>query len=154
MRHLKATDASALTHSVWQGSWMTCTRVKVFLREYTQDSSRMRLTLSTPSGPSRGTREMRGFLKEVPWAAGTSNITEVQASSLDEPVATFRATFRPIEIIPSIFTVSHFPWTLLPLLIYRSIEVMARGRSRLRHAIATRMCCVVLNGQLSSPRTQ
>jgi hypothetical protein len=104
----KVAGACILTSSVWPGSWITSTRPKAFLREFIRDLNGMDLIPSTPFGPTRGTQEAEGFLGEVPWGGGNSNTTQVRAAAFkSEAVATFRATFRPIEIVPSVCTVGH-----------------------------------------------
>jgi hypothetical protein len=137
----KVAGACILTSSVWPGSWITSTRPKAFLREFIHDLSGMDLIPSTTFGPTRGTQEAEGFLGEVPWGGGNLNTTQVRASALkSEPVATFRATFRPIEIVPSVCTVSHSLRSLSLALICRSTKVKLMARSDSRHASRTHMC--------------
>jgi hypothetical protein len=67
----------------------------------------MELTSSFPLEPSRGTQYAKGFLDEKPGEGGSSDFREVRDPTLQSPVATLRATYRPIEIVPSVCTVSH-----------------------------------------------
>jgi hypothetical protein len=64
------------------------------------------MTLSAKSRLTHGMRNALTLLKEVPWAGGTSNKTLLQASGLKEPVATLKYAYRPIKVVPSVFSVS------------------------------------------------
>jgi hypothetical protein len=105
--HPKAADAYILTSLVSPASWITYTRPKAFLREHIFDTWKVELTSSLPSEPSRGTQYAKAFLDDVPGEGGSSNFREVRVPTLQSPVATLRATYRPIEIVPSVCTVGH-----------------------------------------------